>query len=97
MAQKRKGAGKYTPPDIQAQAEEGSVDRPKASGDDYGVMSARAGSWTDLADPDRYTPTPSLSMSTISVLLGHNGSSLAVLPCASCWPKCPEACIAHCC
>lgn len=79
MAQKRKGAGKYTPADIQAQAEEGSVDRAKSSGEDYGVMSARAGSWTDLADPDRYTPTPFLSMSTMSVLLGHIGTSLAVL------------------
>ena len=47
--------GKYTPPDIQAQAEEGALDHPKNSGEDFGVMSARAGSWSDLAHPDRYS------------------------------------------
>ena len=54
VAHKVKGAGKNTPPDIQAQAEEGALDRPKSSGEDFGVMSARADSWTALAHPNRY-------------------------------------------
>ena len=53
VAHKGKAAGKHKPPDIQAQAEEGALDHPKSSGEDFGVMSARAGSWTDLAHLDR--------------------------------------------
>lgn len=81
MAQKHKGAGRYTPPDLHAQAEEGSVDRPQSGGEDYGVMSARVGSWTDLADPDRYTHTHTRSLCEqyISVAWAHIGTSLTAL------------------
>ena len=51
--QARKNAGKYSPPDVQAQAEEGTLDGPKDSGEDFGVMSARADSWADSTKPDR--------------------------------------------
>lgn len=51
---KGKGAGRYSPPDVHAQAEEGALDHPKTSGEDFGGMSARAGSGTLLPQPDRY-------------------------------------------
>ncbi|DBB17344.1 TPA: hypothetical protein ACH3X3_014386 [Trebouxia sp. C0006] len=47
LLHKGKESGKHTPPDLEGQAEEGALDRPKNSGEDFGVMSARAGSWTD--------------------------------------------------
>ena len=50
---KGKGAGRYSPPDVHAQAEEGALDHAKTSGEDFGVMSARAGSGTLLPQPDR--------------------------------------------
>lgn len=50
---KGKGSGKHTPPDLEGQAEEGALDRPKNSGEDFGVMSARAGSWTNTTQSDR--------------------------------------------
>ena len=52
-ASKGKGGGKYTPPDVEAQAEEGALDRPKNSGEDYGVMSARGGNWDENPRLDR--------------------------------------------
>lgn len=85
MTQKRKGTGKYTPPDIQAQAEEGTVDRPKTNGEEYGVMSARAGSWTDLADPDRYTHTLSVCERYISVSWAHWQQPCFFADVKACW------------
>ena len=49
-----KESGKHTPPDLEGQAEEGALDKAKNSGEDCGVMSARAGSWTDMTQTDRY-------------------------------------------
>ncbi|KAL0028249.1 hypothetical protein WJX79_004244 [Trebouxia sp. C0005] len=53
LLHKGKGSGKHMPPDLEGQAEEGSLDRPKDSGEDFGVMSARAGSWTNMTQSDR--------------------------------------------
>ena len=55
LLHKGKVSGKHTAPDLEGQAEEGTLDRPKNSGEDFGVMSARAGSWTDTTLNDRYT------------------------------------------
>ena len=52
---KGKDSGKHTPPDLEGQSEEGSLDKPKNSGEDFGVMSARAGSWIDMTQTNRYT------------------------------------------
>ncbi|KAL3143323.1 hypothetical protein ABBQ38_002160 [Trebouxia sp. C0009 RCD-2024] len=52
LAHISKGGGRYQPPDEHAQAEEGALDHPKTSGQDFGVMSARAGSETQLSQPD---------------------------------------------
>ena len=41
-------------PDLEGQAGEGALDRPKNSREDFGVVSARAGSWTDMTQSDRY-------------------------------------------
>ena len=57
LAHKGKGAGRYTPPDVHAQAEEGALDHPKTRGkdEDFGVMSARTGNGSQLPQPDRCT------------------------------------------
>ena len=44
-------------PSALGQAEEGRLDKPKHSGEDFGVMSARAGSWTDLPHAERCLPS----------------------------------------
>jgi len=57
---KGKESGKHTPPDLEGQAEEGALARPKDSGKDFGVMPARAGSWIDVTQADRYILTSML-------------------------------------
>ena len=61
---KGKATGKYSPPDIHAQAEEGALDHPKDSDEDYGVMSAQAGSWADSHVSDRYAPASITQLDT---------------------------------
>ena len=55
LLHKGKESGKHMPPDLEGQAEERALDCPKDSGEDFGVMSARAGSWTNMTQNDRYT------------------------------------------
>ena len=54
MPSKGKVTGKYSPPDIHAQAEEGALNHPKDSDEGFGVMSAQAADWADTHQPDRY-------------------------------------------
>ncbi|KAL0045347.1 hypothetical protein WJX82_004386 [Trebouxia sp. C0006] len=77
---KGKGSGKHNPPDLEGQAEEGALDRPKNSGEDFGVMSARAGSWTDMTQSDRLNghangpdtpPRPTAESNGFSLLLSN--------------------------
>ena len=101
VVHKDKGAGKYSPQDIQAQAEEGALHRPKSSGEDFGVMSARAGSWTDLAHPDRCPHTLALFWHYIHGACVQLHMMLALMfelsSDHSLWWCCAAACMTHCC
>lgn len=45
---------KPTSPDVESQSENGHLDKAKHSGDGFGVLSARTGSWHLDAAEDRY-------------------------------------------
>ena len=51
LSESAKDTGKLSSPDVESQADTGALDKAKNSGDGYGVLTTRAGSWhLDPAD-----------------------------------------------